>query len=266
MREMLTRAISGLLYVSLVVLSAPHRDYFIVLFFLFAFICLVELMPMIRLRQWLIYPILPLAYFYLVWYDSPMEIKYILLMAVLAVNLYLIRDLIFLNRIPLFNTKKHFIALLYMIGSSIFLALLPNVTATYQPEFVIGIFAIIWANDTFAYLTGKSMGRTKLFERISPKKTVEGFAGGVIAAMLLGVGLFYYVGIFALWEWIALSFIVAVFGTLGDLIQSKIKRQAAVKDSGSIMPGHGGIFDRMDSVIFAAPFAYLFIILIHHVS
>jgi phosphatidate cytidylyltransferase len=266
MREMLTRAISGIVYVALVVLSAPHREYFIVLFFIFAFICLVELMPMIRLKQWLIYPMLPIAYFFLVWYDSPMWTKYILLVAVVVVNLYLIRDLIFLNRIPLFNTKKHVIALLYMIGSSIFLALLPNVTETYQPEFVVGIFAMIWANDTFAYLTGKNFGRTKLFERISPKKTVEGFTGGVIATILLGIVLYYLVGIFTLWEWIGLSTIVAVFGTLGDLIQSKIKRQAAVKDSGSIMPGHGGIFDRMDSVIFAAPFAYLFITLVHHVS
>lgn len=268
---MLTRAISGIVYVALVVLSAPHRDYFIILFFIFAFICLIELMPMIRLRQWLIYPILPIAYFFIVWYEYPTDeyiiyVKYTLLAAVLSVNVYLIRDLILLNRIPLFNTKKHAIALLYMIGSSIFLALLPNATVVYQPEFVVGIFAMIWANDTFAYLTGKNFGRTKLFERISPKKTVEGFAGGVVATMLLGVGLFYLVGIFALWEWVGLSMIVAVFGTLGDLIQSKIKRQAAVKDSGSIMPGHGGIFDRMDSVIFAAPFAYLFITLVHDVS
>ncbi|WP_124980123.1 phosphatidate cytidylyltransferase [Nonlabens xiamenensis] len=277
MRELLVRSISGIVYVSLVVLSAFHRDVFILLFCVFAFFCLIELMPMIRLKQWLIYPILPLAYYFIVWQTVPMIYVYVLLGATILVNLYLIRDLVLVDRIALFNTKKHVIALLYLIGSSLFLALIPDVARNgnyitdYQPQLLIGIFAIIWVNDSFAYLTGRTFGKHKLMKRISPKKTIEGFLGGLVMAIVAGAGLFYYlksieVEGYSIYDWMIIAFVVALFGTIGDLIQSKIKRQAAVKDSGSIMPGHGGIFDRMDSIIFAAPFAYLTFLIINHVS
>lgn len=226
---------------------------------------------MIRLRQWLIYPILPIAYYFIVWQGVSSSAVYILLVATLFVNLYLIRDLVLVKRIALFNTKKHIIALLYLIGSSLFLALIPNIVETYRPELLIGIFAIIWTNDSFAYISGRLLGKHKLMKRISPKKTIEGFVGGLVMAIVMGVCLHYYlssVGIddYSVYDWAIIAFVVAFFGTIGDLIQSKIKRQAAVKDSGSIMPGHGGIFDRMDSIIFAAPFAYLTFIIINHVS
>lgn len=235
-------------------------------------------MPMIRLKQWLIYPILPIAYYFIVWKSVSMEFIYVLLGATLLVNIYLIRDLVLVDRIALFNTKKHIIALLYMIGSSLFLALIPDVVEKltyiedqYQPQLLIGIFAIIWVNDSFAYLFGKNFGKHKLMKRISPKKTIEGFLGGLVMAIAAGAGLSYYLrseGIinYTVWDWMIIAFVVAFFGTIGDLIQSKIKRQAEVKDSGSIMPGHGGIFDRMDSIIFAAPFAYATFIIINHVS
>ncbi len=272
MRELLLRSISGMVYVSLVVLSALFsRDVFILLFCIFAFFCLIELMPMIRLRQWAIYPILPLAYYFVVWKSIPYNAVLILLIAVLIVNVYLIRDLVLVNRIALFNTKKHVIALLYLIGSSLFLALIPDVVENYQPELLIGIFSIIWVNDSFAYIFGKNFGKHKLMKRISPKKTIEGFVGGLVMAIVAGVGLYFYlqynnINNYSVWSWMIIALVVAFFGTLGDLIQSKIKRQAAVKDSGSIMPGHGGIFDRMDSIIFAAPFAYLTFLIINHVS
>ncbi|WP_298951183.1 phosphatidate cytidylyltransferase [uncultured Nonlabens sp.] len=279
MRELITRSISGIVYVSLVVLSALFsRDVFIALFCAFAFICLLELMPMIRLKQWFIYPILPVSYYFIVWKSISTEFIYVLLGATLLVNIYLIRDLVLVDRIALFNTKKHIIALLYLIGSSLFLALIPDVvvqldlvTPSYQPELLIGIFAIIWTNDSFAYLFGKNFGKHKLMKRISPKKTIEGFLGGLVMAIAAGAGLYYYlhyIGIinYTVWDWMIIAFVVAFFGTIGDLIQSKIKRQAEVKDSGSIMPGHGGIFDRMDSIIFAAPFAYATFIIINHVS
>jgi phosphatidate cytidylyltransferase len=279
MRELITRSISGIVYVSLVVLSALFsRDVFIILFCAFAFICLLELMPMIRLRQWFIYPILPIAYYFLVWKSVSMEFIYLLLIATLLVNIYLIRDLVLVDRIALFNTKKHIIALLYLIGSSLFLALIPDVVAktnfvqdSFQEELIIGIFVIIWTNDSFAYLFGKNFGKHKLMKRISPKKTIEGFIGGLVMAIAAGAGLFFYlesIGIinYSVWDWMMIAFVVAFFGTIGDLIQSKIKRQAEVKDSGSIMPGHGGIFDRMDSIIFAAPFAYATFLIINYVS
>ncbi len=125
---------------------------------------------------------------------------------------------------------------------------------------------LIWANDTFAYLVGKTWGKTKLLERISPKKTKEGFVGGLICTALLAVviGLFDYT--LSILQSILFALLVGVGSTVGDLIESKFKRNAGVKDSGKLLPGHGGILDRLDSIIFVAPLAYLFFKLIPYVS
>jgi phosphatidate cytidylyltransferase len=117
---------------------------------------------------------------------------------------------------------------------------------------VLSVFILIWCNDTFAYLTGRLIGRHKLFERISPKKTWEGFLGGVVFAMSAGIFLAYlqdesYV------KFVVYALIASVIGTLGDLVQSMLKRSVDVKDSGTILPGHGGILDRFDAVLFVVP-------------
>jgi len=121
---------------------------------------------------------------------------------------------------------------------------------------IAGAFFIVWTNDTFAYLVGKNFGKHKLLERISPKKTIEGFIGGFVFALIAGYIISITTESLTTLYWLIISIIMSIFGTLGDLIQSKFKRQAGVKDSGTIMPGHGGIYDRLDSVIFASPFLY----------
>ena len=138
---------------------------------------------------------------------------------------------------------------------------------------IIGLFILIWTNDTFAYIVGKSIGRNKLFERISPKKTIEGFVGGILFAIFAGYLISkYYIQASAehseksIIIWTSIAVIVGVAGTIGDLIESKFKRIAGVKDSGSIMPGHGGILDRLDSVIFVAPIIFLFYQILNYVS
>ena len=118
----------------------------------------------------------------------------------------------------------------------------------------------------FAYLIGKNLGKQKLFPSISPKKTVEGFLGGLFFACISSYFIAKYTNTLEFTQWLILAIIVSVFGTLGDLIESKYKRQAGVKDSGVIMPGHGGLLDRLDSIIFAAPFIYLFLRLTEYVS
>ena len=131
----------------------------------------------------------------------------------------------------------------------------------YNPKIIIGIFILIWTNDTFAYIVGKSIGKHKLYEKISPKKTIEGFLGGIVFAVLASylIATYYIEGKqTAQFIWLGFALIVGVFGTIGDLIESKFKRIANVKDSGAIMPGHGGVLDRLDSVIFVAPFIFLF--------
>ena len=138
-------------------------------------------------------------------------------------------------------------------------SLLPHDKISFSPGIVIGFFVLIWANDTGAYLTGVSFGRHRLWERISPKKSWEGFFGGAIIAALVAVLLSDWLGVVNKIHWIIISVIVSVAGTYGDLAESMLKRSIGVKDSGTIMPGHGGFLDRFDSAILSFPLVYLFI-------
>jgi phosphatidate cytidylyltransferase len=122
-----------------------------------------------------------------------------------------------------------------------------------------GFFIILWSDDTFAYLTGILIGKHKLFEKISPKKTWEGSFGGLAFGILAAYVLSLFFTELTVMQWIGAALIIAVTGTLGDLSESLLKRKFNVKDSGTLLPGHGGILDRFDSVLFSAPalFSYL---------
>lgn len=124
---------------------------------------------------------------------------------------------------------------------------------------LVSILIIVWCNDIFAYLSGSFLGKHKLFERISPKKTWEGFFGGLLFAMLAAYLLSMLSDTFTITEWLVLSIIIVITATIGDLSESMLKRNAGVKDSGSLMPGHGGILDRFDAVLFATPFVFVYI-------
>jgi phosphatidate cytidylyltransferase len=140
--------------------------------------------------------------------------------------------------------------------------LLSHKSVLFSPGIIIGFFLLIWANDTGAYLSGVSFGKHKLFERISPKKTWEGFIGGVIVAVIIALLLSDWLGVVDQIQWIIISVIISISGTYGDLIESMLKRSTGVKDSGNIMPGHGGFLDRFDSAIISFPLVYLFILLV----
>jgi phosphatidate cytidylyltransferase len=129
----------------------------------------------------------------------------------------------------------------------------------YAPWTVMGFFFIIWASDTGAYFAGRSFGKHKLAERLSPKKTVEGFVGGIIASALVAFLISHYNSTLGVNAWILCGIVLAIAGTAGDLFESMLKRQLSVKDSGNILPGHGGILDRFDSTYFAAPVYWMFI-------
>lgn len=140
-------------------------------------------------------------------------------------------------------------------------SILPHKLEMFSPGIIIGFFLLIWANDTGAYLAGVSLGRHKLFERISPKKSWEGFFGGVLSAFVAAWFLSGWLGVVERQSWVIIALIVSVAGTYGDLVESMLKRSIGVKDSGSIMPGHGGFLDRFDSAIVSFPLVYLFITL-----
>ena len=189
-----------------------------------------------------------------------------ILILTIITELFLIKDLITIRIIPMFEKRKYFTSIFYLITAIIFLILIPNYSGVYQPYIIAGAFLITWVNDSFAYLVGKNFGKHKLLERISPKKTIEGFVGGFVFSLLAGYLIAIFSNTLSIKIWLIISIIMSIFGTLGDLIQSKFKRQAGVKDSGTIMPGHGGIYDRLDSVIFASPFLYAFLQILKHVS
>src|SRR5690554_226677 len=129
-----------------------------------------------------------------------------------------------------------------------------------QWVFILGLFIMIWSNDTFAYLTGRSFGKTRLIERISPKKSWEGAVGGFVFTIAAACSYSYFVNGDYLF-WILASVIVSPASIFGELIESRFKRLVDVKDSGTILPGHGGILDRFDAVIYATPFFYLLLII-----
>lgn len=124
---------------------------------------------------------------------------------------------------------------------------------------VLGFLFILWLNDTGAYFAGSLIGKHKLFERISPGKTWEGSVGGALLALLTAWGLsFIFVQLDVL-QWITLSLIIVISGTLGDLVESMLKRSLGIKDSGNILPGHGGMLDRFDAVLISAPFVFVYL-------
>ena len=127
----------------------------------------------------------------------------------------------------------------------------------YDPTLLIFLFILIWAYDSGAYLFGITLGKHKLFERISPKNSWEGFFGGWFLAVVLSLILHKFFPHFKPVTMVVLASVVAITGTFGDLIESMIKRNIGVKDSGKFLPGHGGLLDRFDSIIFASPFVYL---------
>lgn len=130
-----------------------------------------------------------------------------------------------------------------------------------SPQILMLVFVLLWANDTFAYLTGRLLGKHKLFERISPGKTIEGSLGGMVLTMV-GVAVFsHFVDWLPMGVAVGMGLVAVVFGTLGDLCESMLKRQAGVKDSGRLIPGHGGILDRFDSLLFALPFISIFLLM-----
>lgn len=261
MKELTTRAISGLLYVVLLIGSLFHSPLaFYIVITGFSALALWEFIGLIKFKSYFV-ALLPLFFGLLYFQQIPPQGISILLIVSLAVNCW-ITILCFQQNSTVFTPlKKLILCCFYLIGSSAFIPLLMGNSAAINLHFILVFYVSIWTNNSFAYLFGSTIGKHKLFPAISPKKSWEGYFGGMFATLL-----FLYVseqthpalGT----HWITLGVFIPLLATVGDFVQSYFKRRVNVKDSGSLIPGHGGFYDRMDSVIYCAPFYYLFLKLI----
>lgn len=271
MSETLTRAISGAVYVALLLTACWYSEVsFKILIGAFLVMTTIEFSRLVKFNSLIGFAIAIVLYTIFGFfnnigqtYDMHIAILSVLTGVWLIQKLFRNEDLI-LTR----NAVKYTLFIFYIVFSFIIMVKIPMIKEivkdtqetiiVYKPGQIIGIFVLIWVNDTFAYLVGKSIGKHKLFVRVSPKKTIEGFLGGMVFTIITGVLIGLYFLEEPVFKWVVIAVISVVFSTLGDLIQSKFKRGANVKDSGTIMPGHGGIYDRLDSIIFVAPFVFLF--------
>jgi phosphatidate cytidylyltransferase len=273
-KELLKRTISGFVYASLFLLSLKSQLAFIILIFVFGIICNVEFSRLVNQRSYISYIIFALLYVYFTYFEYTLisnsffdESKDILLVFSVFVLIFLIRDLFVKKNLPKFIARNYIASTFYLSSSFVFIALIPMFFESFNSGIILGVFVLAWVNDSFAYAIGKNFGKQKLFESVSPNKTIEGFFGGLFFTCIGSYAISYFTySSLTNSNWLFISIIVSVFGTIGDLIESKYKRQAKVKDSGIILPGHGGLLDRLDSIILASPFIYLFLIFLDYVS
>ncbi len=163
---------------------------------------------------------------------------------------------------PFQNIGYVFLAIVYLGIPFTLLNYVAFQTGHYRPNMVISLLLLTWFNDTAAYALGSRYGKRPFFPRISPKKTWTGVFGGLFFALLIAVILFFSVGNLQLWQWLVLALVTSFFGNVGDLLESMLKRSLNVKDSGNLLPGHGGFLDRFDAFIFSLPFSFLYLLII----
>ena len=162
---------------------------------------------------------------------------------------------------PFTNIAYTFLGIIYVAVPFALLNVCVFIKNYYSHQIVLGLLFIIWASDTGAYFAGTKFGKTKLFERISPKKSWEGSLGGTVAALIMALIIAWFYGDLLLWEWLVLALITVVTATYGDLVESLFKRSIAIKDSGTTIPGHGGFLDRFDGLLLSVPFILAYLIL-----
>lgn len=258
MRELFFRGISGLLYAAMILGSVVYDQLlFIIVIVVFSTLAIIEFQRLIRHKSYM-----PMALVLLLiynFYQSKIDAVDLIypLISVFIAHIFLIYWLFTKKTMTLNYLSKTLLSLFYLGMGCFFIISLPGSPENYDFEKVMLFFVLIWTNNTFAYLTGRKLGKTLMFQRISPKKTWEGFFGGLIFSLAVALVFHHFSPESSVVFYLSVASLCSIWATVGDLIQSKFKRLVNVKDSGSLIPGHGGFFDRMDSVIFTAPWIYL---------
>ncbi|MBR5850693.1 MAG: phosphatidate cytidylyltransferase [Alistipes sp.] len=185
-----------------------------------------------------------------------------LAMLLLLVPLMFICELYRKAENPAANIGATIMALFYVALPLSLVLYMPLIgSEVWNPWIVVAYIATVWSNDVFAYLVGMSIGRHRLFERLSPKKSWEGFFGGLVGAVAAGLVAAHLLGA-SYGVWAGLALVAAVTAVLGDLAESMFKRAAGVKDSGNVIPGHGGVLDRFDALLLSAPFVFVYMLFV----
>ena len=190
-------------------------------------------------------------------------VLYLLLYIGLLLPTLFVCELFRRSATPLANLGATLLGVLYIAVPLSLLLYVPVLAGdgVWRPETVLCYIFIIWANDVFAYLVGMTFGRHRLCERLSPKKSWEGFFGGLAGAVATGLAAAYALDA-NYWVWGGLALVASLSGVAGDLVESMFKREAGVKDSGQVIPGHGGVLDRFDALLLSAPYVFLYLLLV----
>ena len=279
MKEFYIRSITAIAYATVILLPLFYSEY---LFYTIGFVCsLILVFEFIKLisnynhkffsrdtgkSNFILYMTFPL-YISLFILSKNQIFEIVFLIIIVLTNVVLGFSLIKNKLFSYSILKNRFIGHFYLVGSLVIFFSLPNIFGEYNPYIVFSFLSLIWISDSAAYAFGVTFGKRPLFKTVSPKKSIEGFIGGLSFAIMLSIIFSFYLSLnITLLQWIILGLLTGCTGTLGDLVQSQFKREAGVKDSGNLLPGHGGLYDRMDSIIFAAPIIYLTLTIFNYVS
>ncbi|MDG1146731.1 MAG: phosphatidate cytidylyltransferase [Crocinitomicaceae bacterium] len=267
MNNVLIRSLTGIVFISTILIPLFYSDIITtVVFGLFMSIGLIEFYKLFKYvdpvgvswKTGLLYGIIAYGISSLVLFKLLPQVALIVLLPTLLsiITLELWRK----KKSALINVSVFVFGIVYITIPFILMVLIITMDNNAFPV-LAGMFILTWTNDTFAYLSGRILGKTKLFERVSPNKTWEGTIGGVVSTLIVGIGIAHFFAPEHLLFWVISALIIAPCAVFGDLIESLFKRNVKVKDTGTIMPGHGGILDRFDAIFFVVPFFLTWVII-----
>lgn len=269
--DLVPRVLTGIVFIAILLGSIMNEYAFLALFIIIDALALREFYKLIEVSKnvkinWLLNALgavfLFLAFYFL--FSTTFKPIIVFVPYIIYVLTLFISELYNKKEDPLVSLAYSFLGQFYIalpLALSTYLAF-SYADGLYHYIYLLAMFVFIWVNDSFAYLFGSIFGKRRLFERISPKKSWEGFVGGALATVLVSFIFSHYFPNLPVWAWLGFALVVVIFGTWGDLSESLFKRTLGVKDSGNLLPGHGGILDRFDSMLFSliALFVYLEIV------
>lgn len=271
MNELLKRSLTGIAFVAIMLAGITLHPYiFAVVFSGFLFLTLSEFYKIsenIDFQPQKIAGLISGIFLFIIFFLVANHIvsQHFIFLAILIPLIILLSELLGKSKTSFKNVSVTIAGIVYValpFGLLNFMIIPENVSGSkFYPWILVGIFLIIWIYDSMAYAFGSLLGKHKISAKISPGKSWEGLIGGTVFAVIMGIVNAVVFHELSMTNWIVISLLVVIFGTSGDFFESKLKRETGVKDSGNIMPGHGGMLDRFDSLLFAAPVIFVWLIL-----